>query len=181
MRIIFFLIICISWSLYVFIAFLLAIISRIRLFWNDASCVRSYTMSIHHLLFLQVSSCIWWKWVSICTHSVWIFSSRGSIHKSNPNTDLDRLIRFQEVEAPRFQDNRHMKVVRLSAVRTPPPLPPRNYSWYSYLLGDRSSTVVKVLCYKSEGRWLDPSWCQWIFHLHKIIPIVLWPWGRLSL
>jgi len=25
---------------------------------------------------------------------------------------------FQEVEAPRFQDNRHMKVVRLSALRT---------------------------------------------------------------
>jgi len=23
--------------------------------------------------------------------------------------------------------------------------------------------VVKVLCYKSEGRWFDPSWCQWIF------------------
>jgi len=32
-------------------------------------------------------------------------------------------------------------------------------------------SVVKVLCYKSEGRWLDPSWCQWIFHLHKILPI----------
>ena len=27
--------------------------------------------------------------------------------------------------------------------------------------GDRGSTVVKVLCYKSEGRWLDPSWCHW--------------------
>ena len=26
--------------------------------------------------------------------------------------------------------------------------------------GDRCSTVVKVLCYKSEGRWFDPSWCQ---------------------
>jgi len=26
------------------------------------------------------------------------------------------------------------------------------------------STVVKVLCYKSEGRWFDPSWCQWIFY-----------------
>jgi len=25
---------------------------------------------------------------------------------------------FQEVEAPRFQDNRHMKVVRLSALHT---------------------------------------------------------------
>jgi len=24
--------------------------------------------------------------------------------------------------------------------------------------------VVKVLRYKSEGRWFDPSWCQWIFH-----------------
>ena len=30
--------------------------------------------------------------------------------------------------------------------------------------GDRDSTVVKVLCYNSEGRWFDPSWCQWIFH-----------------
>ena len=30
--------------------------------------------------------------------------------------------------------------------------------------GDRGSTVVRVLCYKSEGRWFDPSWCQWIFH-----------------
>jgi len=29
--------------------------------------------------------------------------------------------------------------------------------------GDRGSTVVKVLCYKSEGRWFDPNWCQWIF------------------
>jgi len=26
--------------------------------------------------------------------------------------------------------------------------------------GDRDSTVVKVLCYKSEGRWFDPSWCH---------------------
>ena len=31
--------------------------------------------------------------------------------------------------------------------------------------GDSGSTVVKVLCYKSEGRWFDPSWCQWIFSL----------------
>ena len=26
--------------------------------------------------------------------------------------------------------------------------------------GDRGSTAVKVLCYKSEGRWFDPSWCR---------------------
>ena len=29
--------------------------------------------------------------------------------------------------------------------------------------GDRGSTVVKVLCYKSRGRWFDPSWCHWNF------------------
>ena len=29
-----------------------------------------------------------------------------------------------------------------------------------HALGDRSSTVVKVLCYKSEGRWFDSRWCR---------------------
>jgi len=38
--------------------------------------------------------------------------------KSNPITGLDRPRGFQEVEASRFQDNRHMKVVRLSDLRT---------------------------------------------------------------
>ena len=33
-----------------------------------------------------------------------------------------------------------------------------------YTSGDRGGTVVKVLCYKSEGRQFDPTWCQWIFH-----------------
>jgi hypothetical protein len=35
-----------------------------------------------------------------------------------PITGLDRPLGFQEAEAPRFLDNRHMKVVRLSALRT---------------------------------------------------------------
>jgi len=34
---------------------------------------------------------------------------------------------------------------------------------YLNVSGDRGSTVVKVLCYNSEGRWFDPSWCQWNF------------------
>ena len=39
------------------------------------------------------------------------------------------------------------------------------YTYCSYSgVGDRSSTVGKVLGYTSEGRWFDPSWCQWIFH-----------------
>ena len=38
----------------------------------------------------------------------------------------------------------------------------------SLYVGDREyrgSTVVKVLCYKSEVRWFDPSWCHWNFSL----------------
>jgi hypothetical protein len=31
--------------------------------------------------------------------------------------------------------------------------------------GDSGSTVVKVLRYKSEGRWFIPRWCQWNFSL----------------
>jgi hypothetical protein len=38
--------------------------------------------------------------------------------KSNPITALDRSWRFQEVKAPRFQDNRHIKVAGLPALRT---------------------------------------------------------------
>ena len=41
-------------------------------------------------------------------------------------------------------------------------------------MGDHGGAVVKELCYKSEGRWFDPS-CQWIFHWHKILPIALDP------
>jgi len=39
----------------------------------------------------------------------------------------------------------------------------------SYVDGDRGSTVVKVLCYKSEGRRFDPNWCQWIFHRTMVL------------
>ena len=33
---------------------------------------------------------------------------------------------------------------------------------YVYIyMGDRGSTVFKVLCYKWEGRWFDSRWCHW--------------------
>ena len=37
--------------------------------------------------------------------------------------------------------------------------------------GNRGGTVVKVMCYKSEGCWFDSRWCHWNF-----FPIALWPW-----
>jgi hypothetical protein len=56
-----------------------------------------------------------------------------------PYTGLDTPRGFQEVEAPIFQDNRHMNVVRLSALRTGRLYPPRKYSWYSFLLEAEST------------------------------------------
>jgi hypothetical protein len=41
-----------------------------------------------------------------------------AVNVKNLITGLERPRGFQEVEAPRFQVNRHMKVVRLSALRT---------------------------------------------------------------
>jgi hypothetical protein len=35
------------------------------------------------------------------------------------------------------------------------------------LSGDHGGTVVKMLCYKSEGRWFDPRWRHRILHLHN--------------
>ena len=43
---------------------------------------------------------------------------------NNPITVLDRPRGFQEVEVPKFQDNRHMKVVGLFAIRTGRLYPP---------------------------------------------------------
>jgi len=42
---------------------------------------------------------------------------------SNPCTGLEKPWRFQEFEDPRFHDNRHMKVVRLSALMYQPSVP----------------------------------------------------------
>jgi len=33
------------------------------------------------------------------------------------------------------------------------------------LHGDRSNTVVKLLCYKSEIRWFDSRWCLEFFNM----------------
>jgi hypothetical protein len=59
----------------------------------------------------------------------------GKVQKrKHPITGLGRPFGIQEFEAPKFLDICHMKVVRLSALRTGRLYPPRRYSWYSFLL-----------------------------------------------
>ena len=36
---------------------------------------------------------------------------------------------------------------------------------YIFIYGNRGGAVVKVLCYKSEGRCFDPRRCHWNFSL----------------
>ena len=46
----------------------------------------------------------------------------------------------------------------------------RLYSFFCVVYiytGECGGTVVKVLCYKSGGRWFNPRWCHWIFHWHN--------------
>jgi hypothetical protein len=71
----------------------------------------------------------------------------------NPITGLNRPWAFQKIEAPRFQDIRHMKVVRLSAVRTGRLFFPRKYFWYSCLLEDKSTPVrLEGLCQRHHRK-----------------------------
>jgi hypothetical protein len=67
----------------------------------------------------------------------------------NPCTGLDRPWCFQEVQAPRFQDRRHMKVVSLSALHTDHVYPQEIFLVLTSVGGWVDHTVILRL----EGLW----------------------------
>ena len=75
--------------------------------------------------------------------------STTALHKRYPITGPDRPWGFQEVEAPRFQDNRHMKVVRLSA-----PCGGRLYPQEVFLV------LISVRGWVDPGALVRPGLCQ---------------------
>jgi len=74
--------------------------------------------------------------------------------KSFPVQAYNRPEGFQKVEA-----------TVVSALRTGHLYPPKELFPLLISVGDRGSTVVKVLCYKSEGRWFDSRSCHSNFTL----------------
>jgi hypothetical protein len=89
--------------------------------------------------------------------------------ESSPITGLDRPRGFQEVEASRFQENRHMKVS----------LPPRKYSWYSFLLEAESTPGPQCgrKDYVNEKfQWhpsrIEPTKCA-INRIRTLVPVFL--------
>ena len=91
----------------------------------------SYLSSLHSNLCPSGKAVLIVKWWRNIPQALWMdsamdgvgnlqvfFTSGPSLHKSNPCTGLDRPGGFQEVETPRFQDSRHMEVVRLPALNT---------------------------------------------------------------
>ena len=63
---------------------------------------------------------------------------------SNPCTCLNSSCWIQGVEARRFPDNWHMTVAKVVRPTHRPPLPPREYSWYSFLLEAESTSGAIV-------------------------------------
>jgi hypothetical protein len=68
--------------------------------------------------FAKTESGFIWNWVRSQRNAKYVLLHSSSKAKSNPITGLDRPWGFQDAETPRFHDSRHMKVVRLSALRT---------------------------------------------------------------
>ena len=80
-----------------------------------------------------------WSIISVfCKHRVAFKKTqvKVKVNESNPYTGLERSWGFQEVKAPRFQNNRHMKVAL--AAFTPQEVP-----WYPFLLETESTPGPK--------------------------------------
>ena len=91
------------------------------------SGVESFYSGFSHLIhlrgFTNIMHCLCLTdWLFIASSTVFVthfvLADAYNRNKSSPITGLDRPWGFQEVKAPRFQDSRHMKAVRLSALRT---------------------------------------------------------------
>jgi hypothetical protein len=99
--------------------------------------------------------------------AIWAWdANKGIIHwhwqwkgkwKSNPFTGLDNPWGFQEVKNPKFQDNRHTKVVGLSALRTGRLYPTENIPGTRFRCGPGISVGIAT-DYGLGGLGIESRW-----------------------
>ena len=93
---------------------------------------------------MQVVACwlkikTWTKVLSSCIFSVTDVVYTMTIYNSE--------IRHQNSKKVKYNKTKHI------------------FIWLRATCGYRGSTVVKMLCYNSEGRGFDSRWCHWNFSL----------------
>jgi hypothetical protein len=117
-------------------------------------------------------------------------NTHNLLWQSNPITGLDRPWGFQEVEAPRFQDNRHIKVVRLSALRTGRLYPkgnitgthfcerlsqPQGHSAAGRILSMKNSSDIKPMIFRLVAQCLNQLRYRVSFQPTLVILMIGWP------
>jgi hypothetical protein len=94
-----------------------------------------------HGIFMLLRSAFFWDFAQRRKIVSYLQASVRNFHRikvKDKAIPLQACTEFQEVEAPRFQDSRHIKMVRLSAY-APAAFTPRKDSWYSFLLEAEST------------------------------------------
>jgi len=77
--------------------------------------------------FIKIQGTVFKMWVQMgspipqCIHIIYTSQQQHTVNSNiNSCTYVDRPVGFQEVEALRFEENQHKKVVSLSALHTSP-------------------------------------------------------------
>ena len=139
---------------------------------------------LYETSFLRCSCCVRWNFIAGCMNTCYVaatlcYSSKvtnvriakfalcqfcmNRFCRCSALTTITLAVSYRLLERTSLQIIGHMCVwiqllPRSSGARSEP-------KHHLLMRGVRGSSVVKVLCYKSKGRWFDHNWCHWNFSL----------------